>query len=176
MSIFWDFLVCIFFPAFRLNISPYSVGMREKTDQKNSKYGHFSRSVNIDILCFCYVSISFRWLFTCWTLCWSEAALHRCYIKRCSENMQQSCRRTPILKCDLINLQSNFIETTFRYWCSPVNWLYIFKANFPKNTSGKLNCRFGHIYWILNGKFHFLRVSNHLGITHLACTQYFQRK
>ena len=100
MSIFWDFLVCIFFPAFRLNISPYSVGMREKTDQKNSKYGHFSRSVNIDILCFCYVSISFRWLFTCWTLCWSEAALHRCYIKSCSENMQQSYRRTPILKCD----------------------------------------------------------------------------
>ena len=26
-----------------LHISPYSVRMRENTDQKNSKYGHFSR-------------------------------------------------------------------------------------------------------------------------------------
>ena len=26
--------------------SPYSVQMRENTDQKNSEYGHFSRSVN----------------------------------------------------------------------------------------------------------------------------------
>ena len=30
-----------------LHISPYSVRMRENTDQKNSKYGHFSRSVKI---------------------------------------------------------------------------------------------------------------------------------
>ena len=28
-----------------LRISPYSVRMRENTEQKNSKYGHFSRSV-----------------------------------------------------------------------------------------------------------------------------------
>ena len=28
--------------------SPYSVQMRENTDQKNSKYGHFSRSVRIN--------------------------------------------------------------------------------------------------------------------------------
>ena len=26
---------------------PYSVGMRENTDQKNSEYGHFSRSVRL---------------------------------------------------------------------------------------------------------------------------------
>ena len=26
-------------------VSPYSVGMWETTDQKNSEYGHFSRSV-----------------------------------------------------------------------------------------------------------------------------------
>ena len=30
-----------------LRISTYSVQMREKTDQKNSKYGHFSRRVYI---------------------------------------------------------------------------------------------------------------------------------
>ena len=29
------------------HISPYSVQMREYTDQKNSEYGHFSRSVNL---------------------------------------------------------------------------------------------------------------------------------
>ena len=43
-----------YFPAFGLNteryreklrISPYSVRMRENTDQKNSKYGHFPHSV-----------------------------------------------------------------------------------------------------------------------------------
>ena len=38
------------FPAFELNISlsisPYSVRKRENTDQNNSEYGHFLRSVN----------------------------------------------------------------------------------------------------------------------------------
>ena len=29
-----------------LRISPYSVGMWENMDQKNSEYGHFSRSVS----------------------------------------------------------------------------------------------------------------------------------
>ena len=31
-----------------LRISPYSVRMRENTDQKNSEYGHFSRSDTIE--------------------------------------------------------------------------------------------------------------------------------
>ena len=41
------------FPAFGLNkeeilrISPYSVRIRENTDQKNSEYGHFSRSESV---------------------------------------------------------------------------------------------------------------------------------
>ena len=30
-----------------LPISPYSVQMRENADQNNSKYGHFSRSVEV---------------------------------------------------------------------------------------------------------------------------------
>ena len=29
--------------------SPYSVGMRENTDQKNSKYGRILRSVNVSV-------------------------------------------------------------------------------------------------------------------------------
>ena len=41
------------FPAFGLNIwlriSPYSVWMRENTDQNNSEYGHFSRSAKPNI-------------------------------------------------------------------------------------------------------------------------------
>ena len=31
-----------------LRISPYSVQMRENTDQNNSEYGHFLRSVNLN--------------------------------------------------------------------------------------------------------------------------------
>ena len=33
-------------------------------------------------------------------------------------------------KCDLIKLQSNFIEITLRRGCSPVNLLHIFKIPF----------------------------------------------
>ena len=50
--------------------------------------------------------------------------------KRCSENMQQIYRRTPIPKGDV-----NFIEISLRYGCSPVNLLHIFRTPFPKNTS-----------------------------------------
>ena len=37
------------FPTFWLNtnISPYSIQMRENTEQKNFDYGHFSRSIII---------------------------------------------------------------------------------------------------------------------------------
>ena len=37
-----------------------------------------------------------------------------------------------------IKLQSKFIEITIRHGCSPVNLLHIFRAAFPKNTSGWL--------------------------------------
>ena len=48
--------------------------------------------------------------------------------KRCSENMRQIYRRTPMPKC-------NFIEITLRYGCSPVNLLLIFRTPFLKHTS-----------------------------------------
>ena len=55
-------------------------------------------------------------------------------IKRCSDNMQQIYKRTPIPKCD-----SNFIEITLRDVCSPVNLLYVvFRTPFSKNSSGGL--------------------------------------
>ena len=37
-----------------------------------------------------------------------------------------------------IKLQSNFIEITLRYGCSPVNLLHIFRTPFSKNSSGRL--------------------------------------
>ena len=43
--------------------------------------------------------------------------------KRCSENMQQIYKRTPIP------------QITLWHACSPVNLLHIFRIPFPKNTS-----------------------------------------
>ena len=37
-----------------------------------------------------------------------------------------------------IKLLSNFIEIALRHGCSPVNLLHIFRAPFPRNTSGWL--------------------------------------
>ena len=65
--------------------------------------------------------------------------------KRCSENMQQIYRRTPMSKCDFnkVALQDwkmlcNFIEIALRHGCSPANLLHIFRTTFPKNTSERL--------------------------------------
>ena len=55
--------------------------------------------------------------------------------KRCSENMQQIYRRTPMPMCDF---DCNFIEIALWYGCSPVNLLHIFRIPFPKNSSGWL--------------------------------------
>ena len=58
-----------------------------------------------------------------------EAAPRGVLIKKCSGNMQQIYRRTPMLKCDF----------NFRHGCSPVNLLHIFRTLFPKSTSGGLS-------------------------------------
>ena len=52
--------------------------------------------------------------------------------KRCSENMQQIYRRTPMPKCDLNSF--NFTEITFQHGCSPVNLLHIFRTSFTLKT------------------------------------------
>ena len=58
---------------------------------------------------------------------------------KCSVNMQQTYRRTPIPKCVIsIKLQSNYIEITLRYRCFPVNLLYIFRTPFIKSICGRL--------------------------------------
>ena len=53
--------------------------------------------------------------------------------KRCSENMQQIYRRTPMSK-----LLCSVIEIALRHGCSPVILLDIFRASFLKNTYGRL--------------------------------------
>ena len=69
--------------------------------------------------------------------------------KRCSENIQQMYRRTPMPKCDFNNfieitttllkshfgIGSNFIEIIVRHGCFSVNLLHIFRTPFYKNTS-----------------------------------------
>ena len=49
---------------------------------------------------------------------------------------EQSCQRLVSIK-----LQSNFIEFTHRYGCSPVNLLHNFRTPLSKNTSGGLLLR-----------------------------------
>ena len=58
--------------------------------------------------------------------------------KRCSENMLQVYKRTPVPKCDFNNVASNFIGITLRHGCSPANLLHIFRTPLLKNTSGWL--------------------------------------
>ena len=81
--------------------------------------------------------------------------------KRCSENMQQIYRRTPMPKCDFnrvalqlywnrtlvwvfcqgvisTKLLWNFTEIALWHGCSLVNLLHIFRTPFSKNTSGGL--------------------------------------
>ena len=51
--------------------------------------------------------------------------------KRCSENMQEIYRKTPMPKCD-------FNKVAMVNECSPVNFLHILRTLFLKNTSGRL--------------------------------------
>ena len=49
-------------------------------------------------------------------------------MKRCSESMPQSSRKTPMWKCDFIEM-CDIIEITLPHGCSPVNLLHIFNKN-----------------------------------------------
>ena len=59
-------------------------------------------------------------------------------IRRCSENMQQICRKQRCRRVISIKLLCNFIEITLRHGCSPVNLLHIFRTALRKNTYGGL--------------------------------------
>ena len=49
--------------------------------------------------------------------------------KRCSKNMQQIYRRTPMSTCNVNKVAA------LRHGCSPVNLMHIFRITFPKNNS-----------------------------------------
>ena len=66
-----------------------------------------------------------------------EAVFRSVLEKRCTENMQQIYRRTPMPKSDFIKLLCNFIEITLRHECSPVTLLHISRTP-SKNTPGGL--------------------------------------
>ena len=63
-----------------------------------------------------------------------EVFLGKGVLKICSKFTVEHPYRSAIS----IKLQSNVIEITLRYGCFPVNLLHIFRAPFPKNTSGRL--------------------------------------
>ena len=54
--------------------------------------------------------------------------------KRCSENMQQIYRKTPMRNV----ISINFIDITIRHGCFPVNLLQMFRKPFPTKISGRL--------------------------------------
>ena len=62
--------------------------------------------------------------------------------KRCSENMQQTYRRTLMLKCDF---KATFLNHTSAGVFS-CNLLHIFRTPFSKNTSGWLLLYFQHSF------------------------------
>ena len=94
------------------------------------------------------IVFAFRWKtrknenFSSFRSSWSEQKqpslrtvfLRKVVLKICSKfTGEHSCRIVISVK-----LLCNFIETTLRHWCSPVNLLHIFRTPFSKNTSGGL--------------------------------------
>ena len=49
-----------------------------------------------------------------------------------------NCSEAHVQKCSPEEVLCNSIEITLHCGCSPVNLVYIFRAPFPKNTSGRL--------------------------------------
>ena len=64
----------------------------------------------------------------------TEAAAQRCSKERCSKNLQQIYRRTPMPKCNF-NKIALLCKLNFGM---AVNLLHIFGTPFPKNTSERL--------------------------------------
>ena len=73
--------------------------------------------------------------------------------KRCSENMQQIYKRTPMLKCDFKKTVSQL------YWNRTSPWLFYFKfescKTLPKNTSGGLFWRYRDDWWSNQNLFNY---------------------
>ena len=114
-------------------IPEYPILMQENTDQKNSEYGHFSRSVNLYLF--------FSMLLKLFSLepCRKFRSSHPqvFFYKWCSENMHKIYRRTPTPKYDF-NKVAKQLEIELWHESSPVNLQHIFATPFSKNISGVL--------------------------------------
>ena len=66
--------------------------------------------------------------------------------KKCSENMQQIYRRTPMPKCDFNKVALQLYWNHTLAWVSPVCLLHIFTIHFPNNISGGLLFPNGLVY------------------------------
>ena len=93
--------------------------------RRNSVFGHFWHSAVSAKLLILGICPSFI----------QKQPLKGVLSKRCSKNMQQIYKRTPMPKCDFNKVAK---QITLRYECSPVNLLHIFRTAFTKNTSGWL--------------------------------------
>ena len=68
----------------------------------------------------------------------TETARQRCSRKRCSENIQQTYRRTPTTKCNFNKVALQHYRNHTSPWVFSCKLLHIFGTPFPKNTSGGL--------------------------------------
>ena len=93
--------------------------------RRNSVFGHFWHSVVSAKLLILGICPSFI----------QKQPLKGVLSKRCSKNMQQIYKRTPMPKCDFNKVAK---QITLQYECSPVNLPHIFSTAFTKNTSGWL--------------------------------------
>ena len=83
-----------------------------------------------------------------WLFCRSrppEMFLGKVVLNTCSKCTGEHSHRSVIS----IKLQSNSIEITLWYGCSPVNMIHIFRTHFPKNIFGGLHLVLLILNWII---------------------------
>ena len=97
----------------------------------------FLRLLTYYLSLLCLLFILFRYWFYTWQEQPSKGALR----KRCSENIQQIYRTTPMSKFDFDKVALQLYWNSLQNGCSPVNILHNFRTLLSKNTSGGLLLR-----------------------------------
>ena len=82
----------------------------------------------------CNPSVYYNWSIWTYRSSHPEVFLRKGVLKICSKFTGEQPSRSVIS----IKLKSNFVEITLQHVCSSVHLLHIFRAPFPKNTSGRL--------------------------------------
>ena len=131
------------------NTSPYLVWMRENTDQKNSKYGHFSRSEYCQYLQCCWVSQSQQYTITIISqnsryivlFEMNQIALHFLVLSLVRQRSLSFLLRNYFSALQSWKSLNVFKENPLhKKWSFP---LRISPVNVPKSA---VSCGFGHIY------------------------------